>query len=199
MQSHLGHATHVLDRFHVIRWFAAGLQAVRRDVQRRQPAGEVIPAFDPDVFRARFALMRRADNLSDGDRARLDELFDRHPRLRAGWVALQTLHGAYLAEDRQGALGAIIAFVDLYETGQIPEFATVVKAIVDWGDEIIAFHHPRARHMSNGRIEGTNNKLQVLRRVAHGFTNRANFEARGILACGPVPRSRAPSSTGTTP
>ncbi len=31
----LGHARHVLDRFHVIRWFAAGLTAVRRDVQRR--------------------------------------------------------------------------------------------------------------------------------------------------------------------
>ena len=32
---HLGHATHVVDRFHVIGWFAAGLTAVRRDVQRR--------------------------------------------------------------------------------------------------------------------------------------------------------------------
>ena len=37
MDRHLGHATHVLDRFHVM--FAAGLTAVRRDVQRRQPAG----------------------------------------------------------------------------------------------------------------------------------------------------------------
>ena len=48
---HLGHATHVLDRFHVIGWFAAGLTAVRRDVQRRQPAG-VTPVFDPEVFEA---------------------------------------------------------------------------------------------------------------------------------------------------
>ena len=30
----LGHARHVLDRFHVVRWFAAGLVAVRRDTQR---------------------------------------------------------------------------------------------------------------------------------------------------------------------
>ena len=34
---------------------------------------------------------------------------------------------------------------------------------------------------SNGRIEGTNNLLQVLRRVAHGFTNPDNFAARGLL------------------
>ncbi len=32
--AHLGHATHVLDRFHVVRWFAAGLVGVRRRIQR---------------------------------------------------------------------------------------------------------------------------------------------------------------------
>ena len=94
IDAHLGHACHVLDRFHVIRWFAAGLTQVRRDVQRREPHG-VTPAFDPEVFRARFVLLRRGDTLTDADRARLDKLFDAHPRLRAGWQALQELHGLY--------------------------------------------------------------------------------------------------------
>ena len=58
IDTRLGHARHVLDRFHVIRWFAAGLTAVRRDIQRRTPPG-ITPAFDPDVFRARFVLGRR--------------------------------------------------------------------------------------------------------------------------------------------
>ena len=31
------------------------------------------------------------------------------------------------------------------------------------------------------RIAGTSNRLQVLRCKAHGFTNYANFEARGLL------------------
>ena len=74
IDAHLGHARHVLDRFHVIRWFAAGLTQVRRDIQRREPHG-VKPAFDPEVFKARFALLRRGDTLTDADRARLDELF----------------------------------------------------------------------------------------------------------------------------
>ena len=72
---HLGHATHVLDRFHVIGWFAAGLTAVRRDVQRRQPEG-LTPAFDPDVFRARFLLLRRPDRLDDAQRAQLEAIFE---------------------------------------------------------------------------------------------------------------------------
>ena len=67
-----------------------GLTQVRRDVQRREPKG-VKPAFDPEVFKARFKLLRRGDTLTDTDRARLDKLFDAHPRLRAGWQALQEL------------------------------------------------------------------------------------------------------------
>ena len=82
IDAHLGHARHVLDRFHVIRWFSAGLTQVRRDIQRR-PEGSK-PAFDPEVFRARFALLRRGDTLTDADRARLDALLDAHPRLKAG-------------------------------------------------------------------------------------------------------------------
>ena len=54
-----------------------------------------------------------------------------------------------------------------------------VDTIIAWTDEILAWHH--TDRASNGRIEGTNNLLQVLRRTAHGFTNPRNFEARGIL------------------
>ena len=120
IDAHLGHARHVLDRFHVIRWFSAGLTQVRRDVQRR-PEGSK-PAFDPEVFRARFKLLRRGDTLTDADRARLDALFDAHPRLRAGRQALQELHGLYLADDHDGALDALGRFCDLYETGELPEY-----------------------------------------------------------------------------
>ena len=176
--AHLGHARHVLDRFHVIRWFAAGLTAVRRDVQRREPGG-VKPVFDPEVFKARFLLLRRGDALTGADQARLDALFDAHPRLKAGWQALQELHGLYLADDHDGALEALGRFCDLYEGGELPEFDDIVDTFIAWSDEILAWHH--SGRASNGRIEGTNNLLQVLRRTAHGFTNTANFEARGLL------------------
>ena len=178
VDAHLGHARHVLDRFHVIRWFAAGLTAVRRDIQRREPPG-VKPVFDPEVFGARFALLRRGDTLTDAEQARLQTLFDAHPRLQAGWQALQELHGLYLADDHHGALEALNRFCDLYETGELPEFHDIVDTFIAWSTEILAWHH--SGRASNGRIEGTNNLLQVLRRTAHGFTNTANFEARGLL------------------
>ena len=173
----LGHARHVLDRFHVIRWFQSGLTAARRDIQRR-PEGEK-PAFDPEVFRARFLLMRRPDTLDSAEQERLDGLFAAHPRLKLAWDALGELHGLYLAKNRKGALAALDRFADIYGTGQIPEFSDVVDTFLAWHEQILGWH--QAQRPSNGRIEGTNNLLQVLRRKAHGFTNYTNFEARGIL------------------
>lgn len=195
IDARLGHATHVLDRFHVVRWFSPGLTLSRRDVQRREPRGVARPAFEPDVFRARFALLRKADLDVELD-PKLAVLFDAHPRLALGWRALQELYGIYQADDMAAAEAAIDRFADLYETRQIPEFDSVVDTILAWSDQILAFH--TCGRISNGRLEGTNNKLQTLRRTAYGFVNRANYEARGILACPPLP-SPPPRPAALTP
>ena len=177
IDARLGHARHVLDRYRVIRWFQAGLTAARRDIQRR-PEGSK-PAFDPEVFGARFVLMRRPDKLDAAEQARLDGLFETHPRLKLAWEALGELHGLYLAKDRKGALEALDRFADIYGTGDIPEFTSIVDTFLAWHQQILNWH--QTGRPSNGRIDRTNNLLQVLRRRAHGFTNYANFEARGLL------------------
>jgi len=66
IHQHLGHARHVLDRFHVARWFAAGMIEVRRRIQRIGGHGSR-PAFEPEVFRSRYLQLARYDHLN-GDR-----------------------------------------------------------------------------------------------------------------------------------
>jgi len=175
---YLPDARHVLDRFHVARWFTEGLTLVRRDIQRR-PAEQRPPTYEPDLFRARFTLLRRADHLTEAHQAHLDRLFDAHPRLRTAWEALQELYQIYEADDLEQANEALGRFADLYVTGQIPEYRDIVDTIIAWGEEILAYHP--SRRASNGPLEGINNLLQVLRRVAHGFTNYDNYAARGLL------------------
>ena len=175
---YLPDARHVLDRFHVARWFTEGLTLVRRELQRRPP-DQRPPTYEPDLFRARFTLLRRADHLSDAHQKHLDRLFDAHPRLRTAWDALQELYQLYEADDLDQANEALGRFADLYATGQIPEYHDIVDTIIAWGAQILAYHS--SRRASNGPIEGINNLLQVLRRVAHGFTNYDNYAARGLL------------------
>ena len=145
IQTCLPQARHVLDRFHVIRWFTAGLTAVRRDIQRRNNGTK--PVAGPQVFCARFLLARRGDT----DQTRFDQLFEQHPRLKTGWQALQELHGLYLAENHDGILQVLDRFGDLYKTGELPEFANIVNTIINWSDEILAWQH--TGRPSNSRIK----------------------------------------------
>ena len=136
---------------------------------------------------AELAVVKRASELFVGTiaqqpappRAPQRRRAEQHAQHDGRWQALQELHGLYLADDYGGALEALGRFCDLYETGGLPEDHDTVDTIIAWSDELLAWHH--TDRASNGRIEGTNNLLQVLRRSAHGFTNPTNFEARGIL------------------
>ena len=136
------------------------------------------PTYEPDLFRARFTLLRRADHLTEAHQAHLDRLFDLIPGCEPR-DTLQEIYQLCEANDLEQANEALGRFADLYATGQIPEYREVVDTIVAWGEEVLAYH--TTRRASNGPLEGINNLLQVLRRVAHGFTNYDNHAARGIL------------------
>ena len=178
IHQHLGHARHVLDRFHVARWFTRGVVEVRRRVQRIGPPGSR-PAFDPDLFRSRYLQLMRADQLTEDQTARLGRVLGGHPELERAWRMLQHLYGIYLATDDEGANQALGAFIELWQEHQIAEFLPTVDALIEWADEIFNFHS--CDRISNGPLEGRMNKLGVLKRMAYGFTNIENFAARAIL------------------
>jgi transposase len=178
IRQHLGHATHVLDRFHVARWFAAGMIEVRRRIQRISPHGSR-PAFEPDIFRSRYLQLTRFDHLEADRIEALGRILSGRPELEAAWRMLQHLYGIHLAEDSEEANQALGAFIDAYQDHPLLEFEKLTETLLEWGDEIFAFHD--TDRITNGRIEGSNNKIGVLKRVAYGFVNVTNFAARALL------------------
>lgn len=178
IRQHLGHATHVLDRFHVARWFAAGMIEVRRRIQRIGSHG-TRPAFEPEVFHSRYLQLTRFDQLQAHRIEALGRVLAGRPELEAAWRMLQHLYGIHLATDSDEANQALGAFIDIYQDHPHLEFEKLTETLLEWGDEIFAFHD--ADRITNGQIEGTNNKLGVLKRIAYGFVNTANFAARALL------------------
>ena len=80
IHQHLGHATHVLDRFHVARWFAAGMIEARRRIQRIGDTGDR-PAFDPEIFRSRYLQLARYDQLDADHIQALGKVLTGRPEL----------------------------------------------------------------------------------------------------------------------
>jgi len=186
IRTHLGHATHVLDRFHVARWFAAGMIEVRRRIQRIGDKG-TRPAFEPQIFRSRYLQLTRADHLTDHQIIRLGQVLNGRPELEAAWRMLQHLYGIHVAATDDEANQALGAFLDVYGDHPLPEFDKLCETLLTWGDEIFAFHD--TNRITNGRIEGSNNKLGVLKRIAYGFVNMSNFAARALLITPGMPTS----------
>jgi transposase len=89
------------------------------------------------------------------------------------------LHRIYTATDEVEANQALGEFITAYTDRPLPEFEQVIGALLDCGDEIFNFHD--TGRATNGRLEGTANKLGVLKRFAYGFVNACNFAARALL------------------
>ena len=98
---------------------------------------------------------------------------------------LQHLYGIHVAENEADANQALAAFIATYEQHPLVEFDKLTATLLEWGDEIFAFHD--TDRVTNGRIEGTNNKIGVLKRVAYGFTNVRNLAARALILTPSMP------------
>ena len=102
------------------------------------------PAYDdPELFPARFLLLKRGDMLNQDEQARLDRLFDAHRRLRSGWDERQELHSLYLVDNHHGTLQAL-------------------------GSVHRSLRHRPARQVPHGRRHHHRREDQILRRIAHG-------------------------------
>ena len=150
---------------------------VRRRIQRIGDKGSR-PAFDPDIFRSRYLQLTRADHLSDEQIIRLGEVLAGRAQLEAAWRMLQHLYGIHLAASDDEANQALAAFLDTYQDHPLLEFEKLCETPLERGDEIFAFHE--CDRVSNGRIEGTNNKIGVLKRIS------VNRPSRVVLVAIPV-------------
>jgi hypothetical protein len=92
---------------------------------------------------------------------------------------LQELYSLYRAQDLAAAEEHFDRFARMWETDPLPEFYRVVSDPLRWAPEIFNFHRVGGR-WSNGRLDGTNNLLGLLKRMGFGFVNATNFEAHGV-------------------
>ena len=70
-----------------------------------------------------------------------------------------------------------------YEASSLKEFVDVSNTYWNWYEEICNSRLPvfNNRHLSNGPIEGRNNKIKVLKRISYGLTNFEHLKKRIFL------------------
>lgn len=182
------------DPFHVVAWAVDALDEVRRQAWREaRKAGHTVGYGSQDgrrrrissgparrLVRARYALWKNPDNLTDNQRAKLEWIAKTDPRLYRAYLlkeGLRTIFQLPVAEAAQ----ALDRWIGWARRSRIDAFVQLQRRIVKHRDQILAaIEHG----LSNGRIESVNTKIRLLTRVAFGFHSPDALIALAMLNLG---------------
>jgi transposase len=172
-------ATICFDRFHVVRHLNAAVDEVRRTLMRKLsgPAKSLIKG-------TRFVLLKNPWNLTPAQKQSLSALVHRNHPLSRAW---------YLKEDFQrfwGYLREGWAERHLYQwlrwasRSRLEPFKRFARMIHAHIDGILAWTRLQ---ISNGALEGMNNKVKLVSHRSYGFRNDDRYIEAIYHNCGNLP------------
>ena len=165
------HAVHVLDRFHVMQRINQALNDVRAaEVKQLKQDG-----YEPVLSGSRWILMKRPENLTGRQAAKLKELLQYN---------LKSIRSHLMREDFQRLWGYTSAtwagkFLDAWCTramrSKIDPMKKVARSLRDKRELILNWFHAEGA-ISAGIVEGFNNKLKLITRKSYGFRTQNAYE-----------------------
>ena len=160
----LGHAVHVLDRFHIMKKINEAIDQVRRSEAKRMKED----GYEPVLKHSRWCLLKRVSNLTKKQAVKLSEL------LRYN---LRSVRAYLMREDFQrfweyASVGWAGRFLDQWCTramrSKLEPMKAVARSLRTHRELILNWFRAKGR-ISAGVVEGLNNKAKLTTRKSYGF------------------------------
>lgn len=164
----------VADRFHYVRYIVQAVDTVRKKVQN------TITTEERKYFKhSRKLLLSRYINLSKEQREELNYiLINYSEELRRVYNEKEELLDIVHSDEKYLAIDKLNKWVKYNLESKYDVLTSCAKTYQNWIEEI---RNSLLVPYSNGVMEGYNNKIKVLKRIAFGFRNFHNFKARILL------------------
>ena len=163
------------DKFHFVRYSTEALDSIRKQVQDKLPRAE------RKYFKhSRKLLLSRYDKLKDEkQKEELNYiLINYSENLRIAYREKEEMLKIIQMTDKVKAIESLNNWVKRNLECGIPALQNCAKTYFNWITEI---RNALKVPYSNGPMEGFNNKIKTLKRVAFGFRNFTHFKARILL------------------
>jgi transposase len=162
-----------IDRFHVMKNFQEQLTDARRQIQRELAKEEA-----QALKGTRWLWVTNPENLTVAERAELEQLKERFPRLKVLVQQRETLRQIF--EDRTlvdapTGIARLRAWMAQARQAGLKGLDKFCRTLENWMDKIANYFVNRA---SNGRTEGFNHGLRSILWRAFGMKNFAHFRLR---------------------
>lgn len=165
----------VADKFHFVRYAVEAVDTVRKQVQAKLPASE-----RKHFKHSKKLLLSRYENLkTDKQKEDLNYLLINYSEdLRKVYNEKEELLKIIRMNNQEKAIDKLNKWVVQNLDSSISSLKQCSKTYFNWIAEI---RNALTVPYSNGAMEGYNNKIKTLKRIAFGFRNFTNFKARILL------------------
>ena len=169
----LPEAALVFDRFHVVKLFNDRLSDFRRELQREAEEG-----LHKDVLKGtRWLLLKNPENLDPKrrERERLEEALRINKPLAAAYYMKEDLRQIWEQPDKATAARVLADWIRRADASGIKILHKMAATLEAHRYGILAYYDHR---ISNGPLEGTNNKIKTMQRQAYGFRDHEFFKLK---------------------
>jgi transposase len=170
----LPNAQIVVDHFHVIQHVMKAFRKVLSSWAHKKE-GMVL------LHRKQHLFLKAKEDLTQQEAWERERIGTRLPVLEKAWQlkeALRTWYATATVADAAGQLDAWIKHVQQDGPDALREALSPFK---NWRQEILAFFQFLPTLVSNGFVEGKNNRTKAMMRQAYGYQNRYNLRMRILL------------------
>ena len=169
---HLPNAMQVFDRFHIVKLMNDKLTQLRRDLQREAEL------MDRNVLKGmRWLLLKHPDNLDDSknERVRLQEALDLNRSLAIAYYLKEDLGQIWKQSTKVVAARFLTDWCRRARASGIRVLMTMANTLEGHRSGILNWYdYP----ISSGPLEGINNKIGALQRMAYGYQDKDYFIAK---------------------
>jgi transposase len=184
VREHAVNAQLLFDRFHIVKHLNEAVDAARRDLWRQLTFRE------RTTFKGtRWLLLKNPWNLNSNQKDRLSTLVGWNTPLVRAWYLKESFQLFWSYKQPWRARQHLLKWMSSAMRSRLEPFKKFVKMLRSHLDGILAWTETR---LSNGAVEGMNNKIKSISHRSFGFRTAENFIAAIYHCCARLPLPAEP-------
>ena len=171
VKEHLPDAAQVYDHFHIVKLMNEKLDKVRRDTYN-QEADENKRRL---IKGQRWLLLANGDSLTTKAEERLSEALDINRPLATAYYLKESLRRVWWQDNKQDAAIVLDDWIEQARLSNLKPLVSVAETFSRHRDGILNWYD---FNISNGKLEGINNKIKTMKRQAYGYRDMDFFRLK---------------------
>lgn len=179
VREHAVHAQILFDRFHIVKHLNEAVDAARRELWRQLTSKERV-----SFKGTRWLLLKNPWNLNTGQQERLSTLIRWNTPLVRAWYLKESFQLFWSYKQPGRAKQHLVKWMNSAMRSRLEPFKKFVRMLRGHLDGVLAWTKTR---LSNGAVEGMNNKIKSISHRSFGFRSAEHFIAAIYHCCARLP------------